>query len=118
MKPENDEPAKDHELAKNLRMVRIVIHFIGMGKCVEKTRTTMVPEKHLEPEAFVENHLRESVMYEGQAFKYHDCMSETFSMGDDRRVIYYVRYLLDVEKEKFKSFLEELKPSDFLSNPL
>jgi hypothetical protein len=92
--------------------VRVVVSVVGFGHSVEIiNRPYEVPEEYLDPETFISSCPEEYIAHRGRSYKYLDCLTERFMENGALATVYHIRYVLDVEKENFKSFLRTARPA-------
>lgn len=95
---------------------KVYYHFIGNGEWIKLRSSDISVEKpDFNLELFSYINFVKATEYKNQKYLYEDCLKESFVRNGHRVIIVHVRYLLDTEFVNFKSFVESLSPSDFIS---
>ena len=98
--------------------VKKITQVVGFGQTrTIGMRTLRLSEEESEHDAFAASFVEDNLEYDGKSYNYYDSLREHFVQGENHYVFFYLRYCLDVEKENFKTFLEEAMPGDVLKEP-
>jgi len=92
--------------------VRVIVSVIALGKNTEIiNRSYMLPEEYRDPATFAATCPAEYIAHHGRFYRYLDCIAERCLSGAELTTIFHVRYILDLEREKFKTFLRSARPA-------
>ena len=92
----------------------VYTHFVGFGKWdIKKKEVLYFDSAAFDLTKYIAESIPKSMNYKNNSYVFEDCIKEVFVKNMKQVAVVHVMYVLDTDAVNFKSFVEEVKPSDF-----